>query len=718
MAFPQQWIPVDGAEQGAPVTFEVLQSDASSYKVGVRVNGLLDEIVTHGNREFHRLSLGWGGSLQQAGEPALPVISRLIAISGDATVSASVTEGKWTDLEIGTVLPQQQSWPGTDISGDFAISDNAYSQPFIPAVVRLGEEQTFQDIRNVGVYVCPFRYYPAEGKLSVLSEFILEVDFTPKNSVSSVNVLTPQGNQGKYAIFDNTVYFNAEQQDAAQTRSTNYDYLIIVNNNSTILNSQELVNFRIWKALKGYRTKVVAMSSIGSYDYEIKQYITGQYSNGVRYVLLVGDDNSIPVGSRSSFYFPAQTVKGDYWYGCVDGNSDWQADIAIGRFSVSSAWEFRNMVNKTIRYEFTPPLKDSVLLVAHRLVPDDYYGYQRCCENIRNHLYYNPVYFTTAYGADSSNGGDNATNADVIAKINQGIALVNYRGYGYPGYWGGEDGGSATYGWNTSNELLTYAEASNFGSNSNTVIFSVAPRTGDISVANNMLEAFTRPVNGAAAYIGSTAGQYQYPCNHFFDMTLFETIIDDGIYNIGDANIDAHVTTINSSASGMLKDNAFSYMCGGDPTLELWSVSPQSFGDVELTEANGNITITTGYYGSYKISICDDAGELLNVYNVYNNTYTFAKPTGNFYVGITQHNYIPHVIYYNVDAEAIQNVTFAYDAYYHHTPLEIGYGVTPSIEDGDVTVKDGSKLIIKNGTGGVYIDAGFKCEKGARLEIK
>lgn len=55
---------------------------------------------------------------------------------------------------------------------------------------------------------------------------------------------------------------------------------------------------------------------------------------------------------------------------------------------------------------------------------------------------------------------------------------------------------------------------------------------------------------------------------------------------------------------------------------------------------------------------------------------------------------------------------------YHHTPLAIGYGVTPDVEDGEVIVKDGYKLIIKNGVGGVLLNYGFECEKGAILEIK
>ena len=52
--------------------------------------------------------------------------------------------------------------------------------------------------------------------------------------------------------------------------------------------------------------------------------------------------------------------------------------------------------------------------------------------------------------------------------------------------------------------------------------------------------------------------------------------------------------------------------------------------------------------------------------------------------------------------------------YYSASPLDIF-----SLESNHiVTVKSGHKLSIKNGSGGIKIWENFKCEKGARLEIK
>ncbi len=714
-AIAQEWLSIAGKQRGETVTKKILRDDASSYEVCMTINGLLDNIVTREDKEYHSLSLG-EGTLQQVGAPALPIISELVAIPEGCQASVSVIEKKWKDISINQIFPFQQRKQGINTPSVFQIDGNAYSVSFIPSILETDEEQIFQNVKNVGVHICPFKYHPTIDKLSILFEFTLRVDFTTQDGQNGVKVSLQEGND-KNGVFDNKVYFREGLRSKSNdSQYDSYDYLIIVGHNPVILNSQELKNFRIWKALKGFKTNVVSTSDIGMNIGDIKQYIATEYTKGVRYVLLVGDENSIPVGHIPSFYFPATYIDSDYWYGCMNGSGDWQADVAIGRFSTTSAWDFRTMAYKTIRYESTPPLTDSVLLVAHKLAPFDYFGYQQCSQNIKFYPYSEPVLFTTSYGADEIYYGDNATNASVIQKINQGVPLVNYRGYGYPSYWGGEDGDDPNIGWNASGELFSYSEVNNMDSTSNAVFFSVSANTGDILATNNMLEAFTRSTYGAVAFLGSTANQYP-EANHFYDMWLFAKLFDEEIYKLGDLNISAHIDNINTYYHGMFKDNAFSYICGGDPALELWTAPPQSFGNVELNESNGTIIITTECNGYYSVCISDEDGELLNTMYVNGNICSFNKPSGNFYIGINKHNYIPHVIYYNTDAETIQNVTFTFDGYYHHTPLAIGYGVS-SDPAGNVTVKSGSKLIIENGAGGVYIDYGFKCEKGAVLDIK
>lgn len=73
---------------------------------------------------------------------------------------------------------------------------------------------------------------------------------------------------------------------------------------------------------------------------------------------------------------------------------------------------------------------------------------------------------------------------------------------------------------------------------------------------------------------------------------------------------------------------------------------------------------------------------------------------------------------YDVNSDVIQNETITMDSYYHHTPIEIGYGVSMDMMEGPVVVKKGTKLVIERGSGSVFFDNDFECEKGGLLLIK
>lgn len=80
-------------------------------------------------------------------------------------------------------------------------------------------------------------------------------------------------------------------------------------------------------------------------------------------------------------------------------------------------------------------------------------------------------------------------------------------------------------------------------------------------------------------------------------------------------------------------------------------------------------------------------------------------------------HYYPHFTYY-CTSNYIQNQTIDVNSYYDSTPLNIGYDVTNTEPYGNVLIKSGSKLTIKNGNGSVSIKNGFGCEKGAELNIE
>ena len=340
-------------------------------------------------------------------------------------------------------------------------------------------------------------------------------------------------------------------------------------------------------------------------------------------------------------------------------------------------------------------------------------SYQSYCDTIYGY-YHNHTTFYKAYGSTVAHGGTNATNSDVINYINQGMHIVNYRGHGSAYYWGNPN-------WNESNETFYYSGVNNLNSNTNAVFFSVSCNTGNITVSNNMLEAFMRSSRGASAFVGSTSSSYTIP-NNYYNVKLYHELYDKGMYQLGDINMKAHVLNIQTYSTspfytGHAIDDAFSYICGGDPALEIWTNNPQPVPNVGITSSGDSVTVSTGLSNGYHVYVSSLDGELVDSLWVTSSSITFAKPDDKFYFSVSKHDYIPFVVYCDSEANTLQNVNVTENRFYDNTPFAAGENVD-SGSIGDVIVNSGSTLFIQKGSGGVLLDNGFKCETGAGLEVK
>ena len=713
----QTWIPFDKQEGGKHVSTEVIKSDPTEYIVKVTIHGLTDNLITNENGQFHRISIGRDAYLSKVGEPSLPIISQLIAIPTGSRLSARITDEQWTDIEIGRILPKQKPLLESEQPKGFDYDVEVYRDSYIPTLLNVSESMQWRDIHNTAISVCPFKYYPQENRLSVMKEFVLHVSFEyeERNEVRSFsNVEDP------YCLFDNIPYTDISliqpRNDSGTARSgnnDNYNYLIIVGSVPGVWNSEKLKEFQRWKALKGYKTKAVSTSVTGTDPEDIKSYIQQEYNNGVRYVLFVGDYEKI---KSAEIYTPWSThFYSDYWYGCFGNSNDPQAWIPIGRFSVETSEQFANIVDKTIKYEKKYNFSNGGLLMAHFEGAPAPWSYQGCCEQIyEDHS--GDMLFTKAYGANG------ATNADVLTVINNGTNIVNYRGHGSPILWGKKYGDEEEYiyTWNVSGEAFPMSKINNMNNETCAVFFSVACQTGKITEDSCMLEAFTRSDHGAVAFLGAT-DDIDPDVNNGYNQLLYDKLLGNHIFHLGDLNMSAHIanylSSLNLPSNDDYKDTPFCYICGGDPSLELWTATPQNM-DVDWTINNGYMTVHTNLTGSYYVTIASMNGERLDSIACSNNTCTFPIPTNldTFFIAVNKHNYYPHIIRYDSVESEIANITFDEDAYFTASPLDIICN-DPATEEGTI-IKSGHKVGIKNGNGGVKIWDNFKCEIGARFEVK
>ena len=710
----KSWISLGDSINKAPYSVNIIESTSLIHKVQISIRGCYDYSVNVDGSIYHKLSLGHGYRKTDEGDPMLPVINQLIAIPKGASYKVSIIEQKWQKIEIGKIAPSQKQYLEAE-EANWKVNNETYEQDSYPSnLVDISQEKIWRGIRNVSVSICPFKYFPASDQLSILTDFTLEIAFL-FDSINSNRHSCVTEDAMLWKTFDNNIFSSPKLTNKSDnTKSTfysgnDYDYLIIVGDIPSIQNSQALRDFQRWKAFKGYRTKIVPITAIGN-GYlcnEIKSYIDQEYKKGVRYVLLIGDYDKIPL--VATFSPCRNNILSDYWYGCLDGFNDYEAEVPIGRFSTNSLDEFQNMVNKTIMYESSyNGNTDDFLLISHfQNAPGKYQG---CCEDIKNAEYNASACFYTAYGASTNVGGDEATNDDVNDLINSGMHIVNYRGHGSYNLWGNEDG------WNITNECYEESQINNI--NTCSIYFNICCRNGDLFQNPCFMETFTRSSRGAIACIASTMDSYT-DANDEYNKFLFSKLLNDSVWNLGNVSLQAHIASMAiPSIENVAKDNAYIYLCGGDPTLEIWTDVPSQFYNVTITSSNNEITISSNDFNSdATISIVSENGYLINKYNVTGNTCIIPMLSDNFYVVVNRHNYYPYTIYFN-HSNYIQNETINENSYYDNTPINIGYDVSTLKPNGDVMITSPAKVTIHNESGEVTIKNNFNCEKGATLIIE
>lgn len=709
----QSWVSINSNSQEQEPIIELLNADAEHYRFKVTIPGFYNVQTNVSGIVYDSLSFEGYSTLNTIGEPALPVITQLIGLpSYGSECNITIEDSIWTDIEINKVYPYQTPLLETEEQVEFDISTSVYnSASFNSDLVCIGTTMLYKGVKNANLQICPFRYSPIANKLSVMKEFIINISFDGTDEEDAGVLLSGFENLiGTISNYNTALmdtYNTALVRSLRRTDYQCYDYLII-GADTTLLNSSILADFCCWKAFKGYKCKVVSTSTTGTTSESIKTYIQDECYKGLQYVLFVGDTDAIPVyhGSVSN-----KSVAGDYWYGCLDGDNDIQADIAVGRFSTNSLEELTNMINKTIAYESTPlntGWQEKALMVAHReQAPKKYQG---CLEDICTSTYVEPYTFIKAYGAKESKGGNNATNDDVIESINNGVGIVNYRGHGFETGWAAS--------WSYDNVAFGKTQINALTNNVYPVVFSIACLNGKVETGECLLESFTRSPNGAVGVLGAFYASYTTP-NHTYNRLLFETLCNDGVYNIGYLNNIAHIKNlVEYNNYFTAKVNAFIYLWGGDPSLEIWTGASQSFNDIGISmDDNGNINLDAGNVNNYIIRVVTEDGILKNEYTSTESSFSLTGLDSPCYIVIDKHNYIPYVLYCVPETSYIQNITITQDSYFCGDNVAIGRDVTSTTSSGNVIIDENSQVIV-DATSKVTIKNGFICRKGSRFLLK
>lgn len=383
------------------------------------------QIIADGET-FHQVGVNGCGLTSQVGKPEIPAYTKLIRLPKTGGLSVSVSPGDAVIYSDINIFPAQPLTRENDEEPAFMKDEKTYqSEGYYPEkIIETGEIAVWGNLRVAPVNVFPFRYNPAKRELKYYRSITVEVIYTehgdnemhsPRNFVSEAFAplyeslsIGPEGfeldlpvERGAYLIITPPTYYNQ---------------------------LQELAN---WKTRMGYYTYIATTSETGASANQIKNYISNAYNTWEvppEYVVLIGDTyNGMPTFFVQGYNYQCCT---DLDYTLLEGD-DYFPELFIGRLSVGDITDLTRIWNKMENYEMNPYLGqtdwyDRALVIA------DYIG----CESVR---------YTKDFTEDQLEYGGytNIVNAyypgsstSLISQtINQGVSLVNYRGYGGHTFW-------------------------------------------------------------------------------------------------------------------------------------------------------------------------------------------------------------------------------------------------------------------------------------------
>jgi gingipain R len=540
------------------------------------------------NYSVVQLALDGSGMTQawttEPGEPLLPVVSGNVLIPAGAEIE-DITVTELERVEIGTgilIHPVQPMRPLSEFNSvpfvepDRAVYGTDVAYPSrdlvrIPAGNKTG-------YRIAGFLYCPFEYYPASGRLVLVTR--ARVTVTYRESAVQVPVLTPE--QRDWAATDVAgLVVNPEDVSRMAPPAVEKDageLDVVIFTSSTL--APNLVDFRKWLMRKGYYTEIVRHDTLSTSGRDVQEkmrnFLRDKFeNNGLKYVIMAGDTQHCPLRYgyllNEPYNVPAEMYFGDLdgsWdannnnrFGEMEGDSvDLFQDIYVGRLPLDDAADAANFLRKDTTYEIHPDTGylDNVLLPAEVLWGDiDFHGM------IVNTNILRMLNKRSAWEVDS---GINMGASRMISAINSGTQLLHYAGHGSNTAFGST--------FNTSNiSSLTNSEKPFISS-------SMACNCGWFDYSSDCLaEEMVNATNGGAvsamynARYGWGAPPTQGP-NSNMNCQFFHNFLQGGITQ-GQAHGLARDFLRNESFSQMTTRWAmYTNTLQGDPTMMMWRELP------------------------------------------------------------------------------------------------------------------------------------------------
>jgi len=531
------------------------------------------EDVEIGETIYQKITLSDESNYLEKGCPDIPNVRRSIIISDTAEMKIEVISSSFTEYDNVLLAPSKGSLKRDVNPADVAYTfSDIYSEDvwYPGPLAELDNPYILRDYRGQVVCINPIQYNGLTKTLRVYDHIEVRVSETDEmgSNILLRNAL-PAKVDNEYASVYSNHFLNYNTQTKYSPVGEQGNLLIITNSSFYNL----MVPFMEWKIQKGIPTEMVNYSTVGSSVSDIETYVENYYNtDGLTYLLLVGDEAEIPAGYSSY-------GMSDISYGMISG-SDHYPELFVGRFSAAETnpADLMTQINRTLDYEQNPQsgaawYGKGVGIGSNEGTGDDgEYDWEHM-HNIHTDLMgFTYTFVDEFYDSDhSSNTNDSAGNptpSDVTAALNDGRSLVNYVGHG------------STSGWSSSS-FSTSDVLALTNDNMLPLVVCVACSNGVFSYEEVYCEAWLRATNdatgeptGAIASWGASVSQaWSEPMDaqdEVVDLLVQQekTTIGALLFNGAMHMLDAY----NNNSNAM--ETMDTWILFGDPTVQLITTSP------------------------------------------------------------------------------------------------------------------------------------------------
>ncbi len=430
----------------------------------------LVEQVTIAGDPYHRITMPEAPNSGEVGHPALPARGAHILLPlGAEVVSIEVEQGEKVLLGSDYVVePVAQpvklsSAPGAAEPPNPDPVVYASDDPLPDARFKEIGIHSFRGYRILTLRLQPVEYVPGSGELYFYPRLTVNVETTDAGRSPSLFRGLAEDEEEVLARVDNPGMASTYAV-AAKRGSSNFE-LLILTTSSLAGAFQPLKDYH---DTTGMATEIRTTADVGSNNPDdVRDFIRDRYlADGIRYVLIGGDDDIIPAKDLYVRAYPGGDIEynmpADIYFACLDGTYNYDGDgywgepydgeggydvdlvaeVYVGRAAAGDSTEAARFVNKTLTYlTADDPYLEKVLLVG------EYLGFGGVAEYAGNaldelvggsdaHGYVTVGFPQATYTIDKLYDRDWENNSwppsELVTRINDGVHIISHFGHGSP----------------------------------------------------------------------------------------------------------------------------------------------------------------------------------------------------------------------------------------------------------------------------------------------